>query len=103
MNIKLPQTENVSKCQMQKHNDKKIINELKGCNINWVDEPDNNTARVSLRFSAFKNKYSVAYSVVDASGKTIVASQKMYFKKVDGVGKELAMRIFGVGGAVEIE
>ncbi len=82
---------------------KKIINELRSCNINWVDEPDNNTARVSLRFSAFRNKYSVDYSVVDANGKTIVPAQKMYFKKVAGVGKELGMRVFGVGGAVEIE
>ncbi|MEO8112045.1 MAG: hypothetical protein ABI594_18495 [Ginsengibacter sp.] len=82
---------------------KKIINELKSCAINWVDEPDNTTARVYLSFSATKNKYSVDYSVVDASGKIIVAPQKMYFKKVEGVGKELAMRIFGVGGAVELE
>ncbi len=82
---------------------KKIINELESCNISWVDEPDNSTARVYVSFSAFKNKYSVDYSVVDASGKTIVGPQKMYFKKAEGVGKELAMRIFGVGGAVEME
>ncbi|MDQ6762298.1 MAG: hypothetical protein M3015_06695, partial [Bacteroidota bacterium] len=82
---------------------KKVINELKSCDINWVNEPDNMTARVYLSFSAIKNKYSVDYSVVDAGGKTIVAPQKMYFKKLDGVGKELGMRIFGVGGAVEME
>ena len=81
---------------------KKIISELKACHINWVDDPDNTTARVYLSFSATKNKYSVDYSVVDASGKTIVAPQKMYFKKVEGVGKELGLRIFGVGGAVEV-
>ncbi len=82
---------------------KKIINELKSCNINWVDEPDNITARVYLSFGATKNKYSVDYSVVDARGKIIVPLKKMYFKKVDGVGKELAMRIFGIGGTVEME
>ena len=82
---------------------KKIINELKSCNIDWVDEPDNSTARVYLSFSATKNKYSVDYSVVDATNKTIVPPQKMYFKKVDDVGKELALRLFGVGGAVQME
>ncbi len=82
---------------------KKIINELKSCDINWADEPDIMTARVYLSFSATKNKYSVDYSVVDAGGKTIVAPQKMYFKKPNGVGKELGLKIFGVGGAVEME
>ena len=81
---------------------KKIINELKSCSINWVNEPDNNTARVYLSFSATKNKYSVDYSVVDASNKTVVAPTKIYFKKVTGIGKELALRLFGVGGAVEM-
>ncbi len=81
---------------------KKIIKELKGCNINWVDEPDNITARVYVNFSATKNKYAIDYSVVDAGGKTVVAPQKIYFKKVEGVGKELGLRIFGVGGAVEV-
>ncbi len=82
---------------------KKIINELKSCDINWVDEPDNNTAKVYISFSAFRNKYSVDYSVMDGSGITIVAPQKMYFKKVEGVGKELGLRLFGVGGVVEME
>jgi hypothetical protein len=82
---------------------KKIINELNSCNINWVNHPDNNTVRVFLNFGSFKNKYSVDYSVADASGKTIVPLQKMYFKKEDGVGKELGLRLFGVGGSVEYE
>ncbi len=82
---------------------KKIIDELKSCNIRWVDEPDNTTANVYLSFSATKSKSSVDYSVADANGKIIVAPQKMYFKKPDGVGKELALRLFGVGGAVEME
>ena len=81
---------------------KKIINELKSCNINWVDEPDNTTARVYLSFSATKNKYSVDYSVVEAGGKTIVTPQKLYFRKVDGVGRELGLRIFGIGGSLEM-
>ena len=82
---------------------KEIVNELNDCHINWVDEPGNNTAKVYLNFTATKNKYAVDYSVTDAAGKTIVARQKMYFKKTNGVGRELALRIFGVGGPVDLE
>ena len=53
-----------------------------------------------LSFSATKNKYSVDYSAVDAGGKTIVAPQKYILKRVDGVGKELGLRLFGIGERV---
>ena len=78
--------------------EKSIIKELKGCNINWADEAGNTIPRAFINFSSLKNKYEADYWVTDANGKPIVLPQKMYFKKADGVGKELALRLFGVGG-----
>ncbi|MEP6951002.1 MAG: hypothetical protein ABI863_17070 [Ginsengibacter sp.] len=83
--------------------EKNIIKELRGCNINCENEAGNTIPRVFINFSSLKNKYEADYWVTDANGKSIVLPQKMYFKKADGVGKELALRLFGVGGPVEFE
>jgi hypothetical protein len=83
--------------------EKSIIKELKGCNIKWSDEPGNTIPRAFINFSSLKNKYEADYWVTDATGKLIVPQQKMYFKKPRGVGKELALRLFGIGGPVEFE
>lgn len=54
-----------------------------------VDEPDNDTASVYLSFNDTETKYLVNNSVTNTAGKTIVAPQKMYFKKVEGVVIEI--------------
>ncbi|HSQ44913.1 MAG TPA: tetratricopeptide repeat protein [Ginsengibacter sp.] len=83
--------------------EKNIIKELKGCDIDFTDETNGNISKAFLNFTTLKNKYQVDYTVTDANGKIIVSQQKMYFKKSDGAGKELALRLFGVGGPVEFE
>ena len=83
--------------------EKSIIKELKGCDVNWEDDPSPTTPRAFIEFSAVKNKYQASYWVSDINGKIIVAPGKMYFKKAAGVGKELALRLFGVGGPIEFE
>jgi hypothetical protein len=94
---------NLSTSPLNTPGEKKIIKELHGCNINFTDESGNEIPTAFINFSQLKTKYEVDYSVTDASGKIIVPRQKMYFKKEDGVGKELALRLFGVGGPVEFE
>ena len=94
---------NLSTSPLNTPGEKNIIKELKGCNINFTDETGSDIPTAFINLSQLKNKYEVDYSVTDASGKLIVPRQKMYFKKEDGVGKELALRLFGVGGPVGFE
>lgn len=80
---------------------KKIINEVEDCNVNWTD--DGYVAIANVNFEKKKGKYEAYYSVVNSSGKTIVASHRILFKKPKGLGKELALRLFGVNGPLEYE
>ena len=94
---------NLSTSSLDNPTEKKVISELKSCNINWTGERGNYTLNASIHFGAYKNKFEADYSLTDANGKIIVPLQKLYFKNADGVGKELALRLFGVGGPVEME
>ncbi len=94
---------NLSTSPLNTSIEKNIVRELKDCDINFTDEPSNTIPRALINFTVLKNKYEVNYSVIDANGTAIVPTQKMYFKKADGVGKELALRLFGVGGPTEFE
>ena len=97
--IKMHLTTSSLKTSMEQN----IIKELKDCDINFTDETGYDIPGVYINFATLKNKFEVDYQVTDATGKTIVPAQKMYFKKEDGVGKELALRLFGVGGPVEFD
>jgi hypothetical protein len=80
-----------------------VVKELKGCDVDWQDHAGSNIPTAYISFSTVKNKYAADYYVTGADGKVIVGPQKMYFKKAAGVGKELALRLFGVGGPMEFE
>lgn len=92
---------NLSTSAVNSSMEKNIVKELKGCNIDFTDETGSDIPRAYIKFSTLKNKYEVDYSVTDAAGKIIVPLQKIYFKNDNGVGKELGLRLFGVGGPVE--
>ena len=79
---------------------KKIITELKKCNINWSESTDVNTPVAKLSFDKKGEKYEVAISVNSGSNKAVVRNEKFIFKPTDGVGKEVALRLFGKGGAM---
>ena len=84
-------------------NDDNVANalkELKKCNIEWVDDADANTIEAYLNFKKIGDKYQVAISTKGGSGKVIVNGEKMIFKKSEGVGKEIALRVFGKGGGM---
>lgn len=81
---------------------KKIKNELQDCNVSWVDDGDY-VATANINFGKKKDKYEVYYSVQNTTGKTIVPSHRILFKYPKGVGKELALRLFGVSGPLEYE
>ncbi len=81
---------------------KKIVNEFENCNVTWVDD-DSYVAIANITFEKKKEKYEINYSVENAEGKTIVANHRLLFKNAKGVGKELTLRLFGVGGPLEYE
>jgi hypothetical protein len=79
-----------------------VIDELKDCDIKWRNE--SNIPVVNISFGKKNNRYEALLSVVSAKGKVIVNQQRLVFKEKDeGVGKELALRIFGKGGGVEYD
>jgi hypothetical protein len=81
---------------------KEVIDDLKDCNINWV-ESGNNIPEVNISISEKGKNYQVLYNVISGSGKPIVSMGEMIFTKADGAGKELALRLFGKGGALKYE
>jgi hypothetical protein len=80
-----------------------VLSDLRECNINWTDTPDNTTLNAILNFMKNKNGNEVYYSVVDQTGNVLVPQQRLIFKNVKNVGKELALRLFGVSGPLQIE
>jgi hypothetical protein len=74
-----------------------VIGSLKNCNIDFSSS--NNSAVASIRFNKSGDKYEAVLNVRSATGKAIVSNERLVFTKADGVGKEVAMRIFGKGGA----
>ncbi len=81
---------------------KKIKNELDDCNITWVND-ENYTSIAFITFDKKKDKYEVNYSVADVERKILVPQRKIIFKNAKGLGKELALRLFGVNGPMEYE
>jgi hypothetical protein len=80
---------------------KKVVNEMEGCNVNWAD--DGYVALANINFEKKKEKYEINYSVQNTAGKTIVINQRILFKNAKGLGKELALRLFGINGTLEYE
>lgn len=79
---------------------RRVIKELKKCNINWVDTNDGNTITARINFNKKGNKYEATLNVVSGSGKAVVRGEKFVLKPDTGAGHEVALRLFGKGGAV---
>jgi hypothetical protein len=77
---------------------KNVISSIKDCNINWQNN-STNTANASVSFIKKGDSYEAVINVISATGKTIVANEKLVFKKAEGVGNEIALRMFGKGGS----
>ncbi|MBA2250263.1 MAG: hypothetical protein H0W12_08730 [Chitinophagaceae bacterium] len=80
-----------------------VRSELSDCNIAWVSEGGPYTLLADITFEKKKDKYEVIYSARYNSGEIAIPSQHILFKKGKGVGKELAMRLFGSSGPVEMQ
>jgi hypothetical protein len=79
---------------------KDVISDLKDCNIEFVNEADNNTVVADIDFEKRSDKYEATINVQSVSGKNIVSNGKMIFRNADDAGPELALRLFGKSGAM---
>lgn len=78
--------------------DKEVENRLRACNINWVNGAGVPAPEAYVIFSGTGKKKSIAYYVIDRTGNYIVPQQSFSWQKADATGKELAYRLFNIGG-----
>ncbi len=79
---------------------KDVVSGIKSCNIQFVNDADNNTVLASIDFEKRSSKYEATISVKSASGRQVVNNGKMIFSNASDAGAELALRLFGKGGAM---
>jgi hypothetical protein len=75
--------------------DDEVVNRLKACNINWVN---NSAPKAYISFSGSGNKKRIDYYVTDISGNYIVEKQSFAYSKPEQAGVDLAYRLFNIGG-----
>ncbi|MDX2172590.1 MAG: hypothetical protein SFY56_05675 [Bacteroidota bacterium] len=80
----------------------KVVDNLKDCNIDFVDETYSGVARAKIEFEKKGNSYRAVINLVNDNNKVLVSNAQVIFKDAKGVGQELALRLFGKGGAVKL-
>lgn len=78
------------------HTTRKIIDDLKDLNIQWVFNQQVPT--VTLNFEKRGEKYQATINVTSVDGKVIVDQAGLIFQRPEGVARELGLRIFNKGG-----
>jgi len=81
--------------------DSKVLSSLKACNINWTTSAAVSALSAHIEFRGEGEKRRIAYYVTDKSGNYIVPQQTCSYnsRNAERVGKEMAYRLFGIGGA----
>jgi hypothetical protein len=82
---------------------KKVVQELKNCDIDWQPSASSNAAVATVIFKKKGIKYDVTVSLTGSNNRKLVNNERFLFTQPDGAGKELAMRMFGASGAIELE
>jgi hypothetical protein len=80
---------------------KKIKEELEDVNIEQVK--DTGVPRAMIEVEKKGDLYHLVINVLNAEGKPLVSNGELVFKSTEGIGKELALRLLGKGGAVKWE
>jgi hypothetical protein len=79
---------------------REVIDELKDCNIKWISDNGVQAPMATIGFEKKGTAYQAIISVISASGKIVTGNQKLIFKQAKGAGGEIALRLFGKGGAL---
>ena len=77
-----------------------VLTDLKKSNIDWVNDADGNTLVAAVDFKKMGDKYQAIINVKSGTNKTVVSNERMVFKNREGVGLEIALRLFGKSGAL---
>lgn len=75
-----------------------ISSDLQNIHIHWTDDP--NTPLVTLYFEKKGDRYQATINVVSEHNVHVVNNSKLVFSNAKNVAQEIALRIFGKGGAV---
>jgi len=81
----------------------KVVKGIKECNIHFTTTASKYTPKATIQFVKKGDSYEASISVMSGQNLLVVDGEKMIFKSADGVGKELAQRLFGKGGALVFE
>lgn len=80
---------------------KDIKNDLEDCDINFTK---NAAFHAELQFYKKGDTYQAIINVYNTiDNKLIVSDEAILFKEKESIGKEIAMRLFGKGGATKVE
>ncbi|QEC69627.1 hypothetical protein FRZ67_20830 [Panacibacter ginsenosidivorans] len=77
---------------------KDVVDEIKDCNINTSGKDA--TLSATIIFNKRGSSYEAVITVRSANGVPVVNNERLIFKKADGAGKEIALRMFGKGGSL---
>lgn len=80
--------------------DKKVVDRLKDCNVNWVSNSSVPALSAYLIFRGQGEKRRIEYYVLDKNGDYIVPRQTCSYdtRRAEAAGVDMAYRIFNVGG-----
>ncbi len=78
--------------------DKQVEKRLRACNINWVTNARFPAPEAYVIFTGTGKKKNITYYVIDERGNYIVEKQSFAWQKAEETGKELAYRLFNIGG-----
>jgi hypothetical protein len=77
---------------------KNVVDEIKDCNISTSGK--NSILSATVIFNKRGSSYEAVITVLSANGMPVVNNERLIFKKATGAGKEIALRMFGKGGAL---
>ncbi len=78
--------------------DKAVEARLRAFNINWVNGKGIPAPEAYVIFSGSGKKKNISYYVIDREGKQVVEQQSFAWKQPEDAGRELAYRLFNIGG-----
>jgi hypothetical protein len=81
---------------------KEVISEVKGCDIRFAEQALPGIPKASIRFTKKGTRYEAIVQVRSGNGKPVVQNNRLIFSKAENTGKELALRLFGKSGALEM-
>lgn len=79
-----------------------VMKDIKDCDVDFLNESEPGIPTASINFTKKGNRYEALVWVKSGNGKPVVMGSRLIFSKPEGVGQELALRLFGKGGALEL-